>query len=129
MGIFSPTKKVITAKQDYTIDEVFNTLKLQAGLPFEPYIKNFLGMKAIYIPSTRTDDVLITVKKNQITVTHKDKPSMGGAIGGAIGGALSAVKDAKKAPIDWSGVVGKPDYKIDDVVLAVADRVQRLLGV
>ena len=144
MGILSPTKKVIQTQRNYTVDEVCDILKQRGGLPFEPEIKNFLGIRAIYIKGDHTDDVLITVKQNKITVTHKERASagniagkaisrgLGGAggalIGAAIGTGANAVKGDFKIGAEWSAIIGNGIATIGDITLFVADRLEGLMN-
>jgi hypothetical protein len=87
---------------------------------------------------------MVSVGKGKITVTQKDKRYatravgssvsravggglVGGLIGGLVSGALEAAKGCKPEPEGWSGICGKADPKIDDIVIAVAERLQQLL--
>ena len=110
-----PAIRKITTNRTYSFDEVFEILKRDGNLPAEPYVFKLLGMKAIYIPGTATQEVSISVSKNSVTVGEVAKPS------------------AKNIAADiltnsWSSVVGSVINDIKGMVDAVADEVQRLFG-
>ena len=110
-----PAIRKITTNRTYTFDEVFETLKKEGKLPAEPYVYKLLGIKAIYIPGTTTQDISIGVSKNSITVGEAAKPTVKNI-------ALDVLTDS------WSSVVGSVVEDIKGMVDAVADEVQRLFG-
>jgi len=110
-----PALRKITTKRTYTFEEVFETLKKEGNLPAEPYVYKLLGIKAIYIPGTTTQDVSIGVSKNSITVGEAAKPTVKNI-------AVDVLTNS------WSSVIGSVVEDIKGMVDAVADEVQRLFG-
>ena len=110
-----PAIRKVPTKRTYTFEEVFETLKKEGNLPAEPYVYKVLGIKAIYIPGTKTQDVSIGVSKNSITVGEAAKPTVKNI-------ALDVLTDS------WSSIVGSAVEDIKGMVDSVADEVQRLFG-
>lgn len=130
-------RKVIKTRQAYTVSEVAETLKQQAGLPFAPQIMKVFWQKIIFLSGGEWRELIqITVKKDKIIVTHSEKPVKGeidgvtlpGSIGGAMRDALSAAGDPSAPPDEWCVMLGKTVCDAKDIVLLVADKVQSLFG-
>ena len=136
MGLFGPTRKIIKTRQVFSVGEVVETFTQQGGFPFIPFTKKVLGREYIYFPGDGKEDIHITVKKDKIIITHTDKPtvgktvakSLGGVVGGAIAGAIDAAKGKDSATPEWAIFLGKDDYTMDDIILAVTNRAQQLFG-
>ena len=110
-----PALRKITTNRTYTFEEVLDTLKKEGNLPAEPYVYKLLGVKAIYIPGTTTQDVSIGVNKKSITVAEAAKPTL-------------KVIAADVLTNSWSSVIGSIVEDIKGMVDVVADEVQRLFG-
>ena len=110
-----PAYRKVETKRTYTFDEVLETLQKEGKLPAEPYGFKLLGLKAIYVPGTRTQEVCIRVSKGNITVGEAAKPSMKNI-------AVDVLTNS------WSSVVGSVVEDIKGMVDAVADECQRLFG-
>ena len=73
-GIIMP--KTIKAKRDYTIEEIFETLKNEGGLP-EPYLhtQKIGGANNIFFPGDHAEnDIMVSVYKGKITVQEITRP-------------------------------------------------------
>ena len=73
-GIIMP--KTIKAKQDYTIEEIFEAIKNESGLP-EPYLheQKIGGASNIYFPGDhKENDIMVSVHKGKITVQDITRP-------------------------------------------------------
>ena len=132
MGFLFPAKRVIPTRQEYTLEQVRDTLNQQCGFPSEAVIGGVMGSKGVYFVTYKFTDIWIRVQKNKITVTLRQMPRasniIGGVVGGAIGGAIAGAMSGRSKAASWNEYLGKEKYKADDIVPAVADRVQMFFG-
>ena len=130
MGFISATKKVITTQRSYTADEVCERLRQRGGLPFEAKTRQYIGAKGVVIPGSSTNYVMILVSRDKITVTHKATFAAALFLGAIGAGIIESINAKKNRGIDdrWAATVGRTRLKIDDIVYAVADRLEYLLA-
>jgi hypothetical protein len=132
MGWFFPAKKVIPTTKAYTLEEVRDTLNQQGGFPSEGVIGGVLGSKGVYFITYMATDVWVRVQKNKISVIQRQMPKasniVGGIVGGVVGGVIAGVMEGKNKAASWEAYLGRAKYKVDDIVYAVADKVQELFG-
>ena len=126
MGFLIPAKRVIPTRQDYPLEYVRDTLNQQCGFPSEAVIGGALGSKGVYLLTYKFTDVWIRVQQNKITVTLRQMPRASNFIGGIVGSAIVGALSGKAKAASWDEYLGRADYKADDLVHVVADRVQQL---
>lgn len=132
MSLMFPVKRVITTARAYTLEEIRDTLNQQGGFPSEAVIGGAMGSKGVYFITYKATDVWIRIKKDSIIVTERQMPRasniVGGLVGGAIGGAIAGAMGSMNGAASWDTYFGRNKYKTEDIVYAVADKLQQLIN-
>ncbi|MDR2529455.1 MAG: hypothetical protein LBD04_10670 [Synergistaceae bacterium] len=107
----------LTAKQDYTVELLFELLRREGRFDHAPELKTKFGVSAIFFPGAGGYENVMGVRKSKITL-QQAKTTMGGALKSL---ALEWLTDS------WSHFFNMEGGKNAEIMKSIAQETERLV--